>query len=78
MVHPEIREVIEIIYFFHHTRCFSQFALNLVSVQEYLIYSINRPGRLLNFRTLKEGAYSRLGTSVVCLFCNKTIKNAKI
>ena len=27
----------------------------------YRIYSINRPGRLLNFWTLRVGAYSRLG-----------------
>ena len=27
----------------------------------YRIYSINRPGCLLNFRTLRVGAYSRLG-----------------
>jgi len=27
----------------------------------YRIYSINRPGRLLNLRTLRVGAYSRLG-----------------
>ena len=28
---------------------------------EYRIYSINRPGRLLDFWTLRVGAYSRLG-----------------
>ena len=28
---------------------------------EYRIYSINRPGRLLNFWTVRVGAYSRLG-----------------
>ena len=49
----------------------------------YRIYSINRPGRLLNFWNLRVGAYSRLGwalikfspfsASEVCLFCNKTI-----
>ena len=54
----------------------------------YRIYSINRPGRLLNFWTLRVGAYSRwaliwgwalikfsaFSASVVCLFCkNKTI-----
>ena len=53
----------------------------------YHIYSINRPGRLLNFRTLRVGAYSRralirgwalikflpFSTSEVCVFCNKTI-----
>ena len=53
----------------------------------YRIYSINRPGRLLNFWTLRGGAYSRwalirgwalikfspFSTSVVCIFCNKTV-----
>ena len=53
----------------------------------YRIYSINRPGRLLNFWTLRVGAYLRWAlirgwalikfsvflASVVCLFCNKTI-----
>ena len=53
----------------------------------YRIYSINRHGRLLNFWTLKVGAYSRwalirglvliksspFSASVVCLFCNNTI-----
>ena len=53
------------------------------------IYSINRPGCLLNFWTLRVGAYSRwaliwgwalikfsaFSTSVVCLFCNKTINS---
>ena len=53
----------------------------------YRIYSINRPGRLLNFWTLRVGAYSRwalirgwelikfspFSASVVCLFCNKRI-----
>ena len=29
--------------------------------EDYRIYSINRPGRLLNFWTLRVGAYSRLG-----------------
>ena len=28
----------------------------------YHIYSINRPGRILNFWTLRVGAYTRLGT----------------
>ena len=32
-----------------------------VEEHEYRIYSINRPGRLLNFWTLRVGAYSRLG-----------------
>ena len=54
---------------------------------EYRIYSINRPGRLLNFWTLRVGAYSRwafirgwalikfspFSGSEVCLHCNKTI-----
>ena len=53
----------------------------------YRIYSMNRPGRLLNFWTLRMGAYSRcalirgwalikfslFSASEVCLFCNKTI-----
>ena len=57
------------------------------SWKEYCNYSINRPGRLLNFWTLRVGAYSRwslirgwalikfsaFSASVVCLFCNKTI-----
>ena len=30
-------------------------------VWEYRIYSINRPGHLLNFWTLRVGAFSRLG-----------------
>ena len=53
----------------------------------YRIYSINHPGRLLNFWTLRVDAYSRwaliqgwalikfspFSASEVCLFCNKTI-----
>ena len=53
----------------------------------YRIYSINCPGHLLNFWTLRVGAYSRwalirgwalikfspFSASEVCLFCNKTI-----
>ena len=53
----------------------------------YRIYSINRPGRLLNFWTLRVGAYSRwalirgwalikfspFSRSVTCIFCNKTV-----
>ena len=53
----------------------------------YCISSINCPGRLLNFQTLKVGAYSRGAlirgwaliefspflTSVVCIFCKKTV-----
>ena len=56
---------------------------------EYRIYSINRPGRLLNFWTLRVGAHSRwalirgwalikfspFAASAVCLFCNKTINS---
>ena len=56
-------------------------------VANYRIYSINRPGRLLNFWTLRVGAYSRwalirgwalikfssFSTSVVRIFCNKTV-----
>ena len=52
---------------------------------KYRIYSINRPGRILNFWTLRVGAYSRwalirgwalikispFSASEVCLFCNK-------
>ena len=54
----------------------------------YRIYSINRPGRLLIFWTLRVGAYSRwalvrgwafklspFSASVVCLFCDKTIND---
>ena len=48
---------------------------------KYRIYSINRPGRLLKFWTLRVGANSRwalikfspFSSSVVCLFCNKAI-----
>ena len=57
----------------------------------YRISSINRPGRLLNFQTLKVGAYSRwvlfggwalikfspFSASVICLFCNKAINANK-
>ena len=53
----------------------------------YRIYSINRPGRLLNFWALRVGTYSRwaliqgwvfikfspFSASVACLFCNNTI-----
>ena len=53
----------------------------------YRIYSINRPGRLSNFWTLRVGAYSRWAlirgwalikflpflASEVCLFCYKTV-----
>ena len=41
--------------------------------QEYRIYSINRPGRLLNFWTLRVGAYSRWafirGWALIKFFC---------
>ena len=61
--------------------------LKAVDDKKYRIYSINRPGRLLNFWTLRVGAYSRwaliqgwalikfspFSASEVCLFCNKTI-----
>ena len=57
------------------------------SKHDYRIYSINRPGRLLNFWTLRVGAYSRwalirgwaliefstFSASLVCVFSNKTI-----
>ena len=33
----------------------------LIDLPNYRIYSINRPGCLLNFWTLRVGAYSRLG-----------------
>ena len=55
--------------------------------RKYRIYSINRPGRLLNSWTLRVGAYSRwalirdwalitfspFSASEVCIFFNKTI-----
>ena len=48
---------------------------------ECRIYLINRPGRLLNFWTLRVGTYTRwalikfspFSASVVSLCCNKTI-----
>ena len=57
----------------------------------YRIYSINRPGRLLNFLTLRVGAYSRwalirgwvlikfspFSASVVCQFCSNVINGNK-
>ena len=56
-------------------------------MQVTVFYSINHPRRLLNFWTLRVGAYLRwaliwcraliklstFSASVVCLFCNKTI-----
>ena len=56
-------------------------------IESYRIYLINRPGRLLNFWTLRVGTYSRwalirgwvlikfspFSASEVCLFCKKTI-----
>ena len=55
--------------------------LRRITKPAYCIYSINRPGRLLNFWTLRVGAYSRwalikfspFSASEVCLFCNKTV-----
>ena len=35
------------------------FSRELPYIKGYRIYSINRPGRLLNFWTLRVGAYSR-------------------
>ena len=57
--------------------------------KNYRIYSINHPGRLLIFWTLRVGAYSRwalfrgwalikfspFSASEACLFCNKTIND---
>ena len=54
----------------------------------YRIYSINRPGRLLNFWTLRPWdwvlirgwaliKFSPFSASVVCLFSNKTINGNK-
>ena len=37
----------------------------------YRIYSINRPGRLLNFLTLRVGAYSRLGAYLIFTIFSK-------
>ena len=37
----------------------------------YRIYSINRPGRLLNFWTLGVGAYSRLGAYQILTIFSK-------
>ena len=65
----------------------AEIVLKSDSKDNYRIYSLNRPGRLLNFWTLRVGAYSRwalirgwalikfspFSASVVCLFCNKTI-----
>ena len=53
--------------------------LSLIS--KYRIYSINRPGSLLNFWTLRVGAYMRwalltfspFSVSLVCLSCNETV-----
>ena len=61
--------------------------VNAADLCNYRIYSFNRPGRLLNFWTLRLGAYSRwalrrdwalikfspFSAREVCLFCNKTI-----
>ena len=65
----------------------SKHSPDVLIFHSYRIYSINRPGHLLNFWTLRVGAYSRwalirgwalikfsvFSASVVCLFCNKTI-----
>ena len=37
----------------------------------YRIYSINRPERLLNFGTLRVGAYSRLGAYLIFTIFSK-------
>ena len=62
-----------------------------ISRYSYRIYSINRPGRLLNFWTLRVGAYLRWAlirgwavikfspfsaVSVVFLFCKKTVNTS--
>ena len=39
----------------------SCFDIKIKFDRDYRIYSINRPGRLLNFWTVRVGAYSRLG-----------------
>ena len=46
--------------FYCHTFCVRR---NIAFFENFIyrIYSINRPGRLLNFWTLRVGAYSRLG-----------------
>ena len=67
-------------------KCNFDFSLN-----NYRIYSIKRPGRLLNFWALRLGAYSRWAlirgwalikfspflASEVCLFCKKTPSSGK-
>ena len=41
---------------------------------EYRIYSINRPGRLFNFWTLRVGAYSRLGVyQIFTIFSKRSL-----
>ena len=71
-------------WFYSEQICWSNVSVN----HKYSIYLINRPGRLLNFWTLRVGAYSRwaliwgcvflkfslFSASIVCLFCNKTIQ----
>ena len=59
-----------------------------METSKYRIYPINRPGGLLNFWILRVGAYlrwaltfrgrvlikfSQFSTSVVCIFCKKTV-----
>ena len=72
----------------HYDVIYHPFPINC----QYRIYSINRPGRLLNFWTLRVGAYSRwalirgwalikfspFSASEVCLFCNKTTKSKRL
>ena len=55
--------------------------LQATTLNSYRIYSINHPGRLLNFLTSRVSTYLRLGNikflpfsaNVVCLLCNKAI-----
>ena len=81
--HSNIKLIHEILAL--ESECYQQ--THLGCCFKYRIYSINRPGRLLNFWTLRVGAYSRwvlirgwalikfspFSASEVCLFCNKTI-----
>ena len=74
-----------------HWSCFPEFLDQSLRKTFYRIYSINRPGRLLNFWPLRVGAYSRwalirgwalikfstFSASVGCVFCNKTINGNK-
>ena len=73
---------------FSEALCSNELTKTTLEVQfRYRIYSINCPGRLLNFWTLAMGAYSRwalirgwalikfspFSAKEVCLFCNKII-----